>query len=273
MNNKSNFISFLRKYWWLLLFILLFPYIIAIIYYFPDFPFHQKYLDLSYKEWLNFWSIFIGSSIGGLTALYAIHSSTSQNEKFHIDQLEYQKEIERKKKSDAIPIFDFNSILDPFIDTNKHEAIVVKYSSINKPVSQKTIISINKISQFGIDIQEKPLNDDEVSIVKIFTCINIGLAPAINTTIFINENKIYPSISFGKEKKIIFVFVFNKELKSFREIPLTIFYKDIYNFYYKQSMWFTFNSENFIFKYQQLSSPIEINKEEYNKFMLQNKKE
>jgi hypothetical protein len=76
----------------------LFPYFIAVIFYFPSIP---PDLGLTYKEWLNFWGIFIGSAIGGLTALYNKEVLMAILEKEGFDEfrkwletlLDYPKEI------------------------------------------------------------------------------------------------------------------------------------------------------------------------------------
>ena len=97
------FEDFMKKYGWILLgFFALFPFLITQLYginYFHE----LSDPELSIKEWLLFWTSFIGPAIGGIVALFAVYSSLKQNEKFHDFQVQFQKEQERLKKREFTP--------------------------------------------------------------------------------------------------------------------------------------------------------------------------
>lgn len=251
----DNFLNFLKKYWWLALFFVLFPYFIAFIFFFPSIP---PDLGLSYKEWLNFWGVFIGSAIGGLTALYAVYSSLKQNEMFHIDQENFQKEQVRMRKCEALPVLEIreNNIFREKLSNRKniHSLVMVLPNETNDFSFYQDFIQAD---QFGkIHVQHK---DNEITFYVDFslrshngvikTCfyelINKSYGPASHISLEpsgIAEQKKTTNIFLSKDSNFSILFVFPEVFSVDKIVIFNLTFKNIFEEEYFQELVFHINN-------------------------------
>jgi hypothetical protein len=189
----DNFLDFLKKYWWLALFFVLFPYFIAFIFYFPSIP---PDLGLSYKEWLNFWGVFIGSAIGGLTALYSIFRTINQNEKIHQEDRDNDA-ITRTKE--VLPILELKGLesLNFIGEQLVTNTVIVDLTDTGYEINNR-LLQINKIRTesnlilYRIQEETYPeINQENITIYQYYIK-NIGMGPAVELVININ----YPTNSY-----------------------------------------------------------------------------
>lgn len=86
-----------RKYWWLLIILIVLPGIINLCYYFPAID----AIFLEPQKWTIFWGSYIGAIVSTLVTLFVLfkqleqnHSENEYNRKLQLSVLEYQKDMQ-----------------------------------------------------------------------------------------------------------------------------------------------------------------------------------
>lgn len=86
-----------RKYWWLLIILIVLPGIINLCYYFPAID----AIFLEPQKWTTFWGSYIGAIVSTLVTLFVLfkqleqnHSENEYNRKLQLSVLEYQKDMQ-----------------------------------------------------------------------------------------------------------------------------------------------------------------------------------
>lgn len=242
------FWDFMKKYGWILLgFFAIFPLFINQLYGINYF--HEMYdPKLSIKEWLLFWTAFVGPAIGGIVALFAVYSSLKQNEKFHINTINIQKNIIDFRRRELMPVLDFKpKDVDFVIGKLYNEGLCGLYISIEdhlkdpKYCYETMQFSKNRFQspRTGIDIK-----DIIVSLQKqryqyvIFELNNIGLSVAfcVNVVLAGQKNTQKPikfTNQIPKDGKEFLILNFCNETIT-AEYTVLITYIDTYNCKYVQ---------------------------------------
>lgn len=118
-----------RKYWWLLIILIVLPGIINLCYYFPAID----AIFLEPQKWTIFWGSYIGAIVSTLVTLFVLfkqleqnHSENEYNRKLQINILDYQRRVEwlnifTPKLMDYFKSFNWNEWIFIREDIIKHK--------------------------------------------------------------------------------------------------------------------------------------------------------
>jgi hypothetical protein len=204
--------------------------------------------DLSNKEWLGFWASFLGSIIGGVATFIAVYLSLKQNEKFHLDMINIQKNQTDFRRRELMPVLDLKpKDADFVIGKINNEGLCGLYISIEDHCKDpKFCYQTMQNSEYGFKSTETgiDINDLIFSFTNgdrryiIFELTNIGLSFAFNVNVVLSKPmKTLQPIPFtnhipkdGKEYLIINF----KDANLVCDNTILITYYDSYNSRYVQ---------------------------------------
>ena len=214
---------FIKKYWWILLCVLLtaaLPVIVNWCFMNLKFPTGS---NLKNEHWLDFWGSYLGSLLGSVAALIALFFTLYQQEKHHADT----KETNRLNQL-PIPCVEFFPDIIPKEGYTHIPILVLKENG-----SFLSAYAIESTQFFNLIQKYQPTH----MFMKI-DIMNIGVGPALDISIFENNDNAEDLCSIGSGQSDSFVLALPQEKE---EINLHLVFYDIFGNKYMNSQKCTFD--------------------------------